>query len=44
MQRQFERNQYKFKAFADMNKAFNELNIHLVIDTVYSFDEAIQAY
>ena len=31
------------KAF-DMNKAFNELNIHPVIDTVYSFDEAIQAY
>lgn len=32
------------KAFEDMNKAFNELNIHPVIDTVYSFDEAIQAY
>lgn len=27
-----------------MNKAFNELNIQPVIDTVYSFDEAIQAY
>lgn len=32
------------KAFEDMNKAFNELNIHPVIDTVYSFDEAIEAY
>lgn len=32
------------KAFDEMNKAFNELNIHPVIDTVYSFDEAIQAY
>ena len=27
-----------------MNKAFNELNIHPVIDTVYSFAEIIQAY
>lgn len=32
------------KAFEDMNKAFKELNIHPVIDTVYSFDEAIEAY
>jgi NADPH:quinone reductase-like Zn-dependent oxidoreductase len=32
------------KAFNDMNKAFNELNIHPVIDTVYSFDKAIKAY
>lgn len=32
------------RAFSDMNKAFNELNIHPVIDTVYTFDEAIEAY
>lgn len=32
------------RAFSDMNKAFNELNIHPVIDTVYSFNEAIKAY
>lgn len=32
------------RAFDDMNKAFNELNIHPVIDKVYAFDEAVQAY
>ncbi|PTI68314.1 zinc-dependent alcohol dehydrogenase family protein [Staphylococcus succinus] len=32
------------RAFADMNKAFNELNIHPIIDTVYSFNQAIEAY
>lgn len=32
------------KAFDDMNKAFEELKIKPVIDTVYSFNEAIEAY
>ena len=32
------------KAFDEMNKAFNELNINPVIDTVYPFSDAIQAY
>lgn len=32
------------KAFDEMNKAFNELNIKPVIDTVYPFSDAIQAY
>lgn len=32
------------KSFDEMNKAFNELNTNPVIDTVYSFDEAIKAY
>lgn len=32
------------KAFDDMNKAFEELKIKPVIDTVYSFSEAIEAY
>jgi NADPH:quinone reductase-like Zn-dependent oxidoreductase len=32
------------RAFDEMNKAFNELNIKPVIDTVYPFSDAIQAY
>ncbi len=32
------------KAFDDMNKAFEVLKIKPVIDTVYSFSEAIEAY
>lgn len=32
------------KAFDEMNKAFNELNIKPVIETVYPFSDAIQAY
>lgn len=32
------------KAFDDMNKAFEELKIKPVIDTVYPFSEAIEAY
>lgn len=32
------------KAFDDMIKAFNELDIKPVIDTVYSFEETIKAY
>lgn len=32
------------RAFDDMIRAFDELNIKPVIDTVYSFDQAIEAY
>lgn len=32
------------KAFDDMNRAFDELRIKPVIDTVYAFSEAIEAY
>lgn len=32
------------RAFEDMIRAFDELNIKPVIDTVYSFDEALEAY
>lgn len=32
------------KAFDDMNRAFEQLKIKPVIDTVYSFSEAVEAY
>ena len=32
------------EVFNEVNKAFNELNINPVIDTVYPFSNAIQAY
>lgn len=32
------------KAFDEMNKTFDELKIKPVIDTIYSFPEAIEAY
>ncbi|MBS4207200.1 NAD(P)-dependent alcohol dehydrogenase [Bacillus sp. FJAT-50079] len=32
------------RAFDDMMRAFDELNIKPVIDTVYSFDQALEAY
>ncbi|WP_232510136.1 zinc-dependent alcohol dehydrogenase family protein [Paenibacillus crassostreae] len=32
------------KAFDDMQRAFNQLNIKPVIDTVYPFEQAIEAY